>query len=59
VHALAERDLIDEYRSMVIPELVGRGTRLFTAATTPSQLRQVSAETIGQAVLVIYERQVS
>jgi dihydrofolate reductase len=29
VHALAERDLVDEYRILVFPDLVGRGTRLF------------------------------
>ncbi|HEV3309977.1 MAG TPA: dihydrofolate reductase family protein [Chloroflexota bacterium] len=58
VHALAERDLVDEYRIMVIPELVGRGARLFTDETTPSRLRQLSAETIGQAILVRYEREV-
>ena len=56
VHALAERDLVDEYRIIVIPELVGRGTRLFTAETTPTRLRQVSTETVGQALLVRYER---
>ena len=58
VHALAERDLVDEYRILVFPDLVGRGTRLFTAETTPSRLRRVSAETIGPAVLVRYEREV-
>jgi dihydrofolate reductase len=57
VHALAERDLVDEYRIMVIPELVGLGTRLFTPETTPSRLRQISAESIGQVVLVRYERE--
>jgi dihydrofolate reductase len=58
VHTLAERDLIDEYRIIVIPELVGRGTRLFTTETTPCRLRQVSTEPIGQAVLMRYEREV-
>jgi dihydrofolate reductase len=58
VHALAERDLVDEYRVLVFPDLLGRGTRLFTAETTPSQLRQVSAETTGPALLVRYEREV-
>ena len=58
VHALAEQDLIDEYRIQVFPELVGRGTRLFTAETPPTRLRQVSAETIGPAVLMRYEREV-
>jgi dihydrofolate reductase len=57
VHALAERDLVDEYRVLVFPDLVGRGTRLFTVETTPTRLRQVSAETTGPALLVRYERE--
>jgi dihydrofolate reductase len=56
VHALAEQDLVDEYRILVFPELVGRGTRLFTPQTTPTQLRLVSAETVDPAVLIRYER---
>jgi dihydrofolate reductase len=58
VHTLAERDLVDEYRVLVFPDLVGRGTRLFTTETTPTRLRQVSAESIGPAVLVRYEREI-
>jgi dihydrofolate reductase len=58
VHALAERDLVDEYRILVFPDLVGRGTKLFTAQTTATRLRQVSAETVGPAVLARYEREV-
>jgi dihydrofolate reductase len=58
VHTLAEQDLIDEYRIKIFPELIGRGTRLFTGETTPSRFRLVSAETSGQAVLVCYEREV-
>jgi dihydrofolate reductase len=58
VHALAERDLVDEYRILVFPDLVGRGTRLFSSETTPSRLRQISAETSCPAVLVRYEREV-
>jgi dihydrofolate reductase len=58
VHALAERDLVDEYRVLVFPDLIGRGTRLFTAETAPTRLRQVSAEVTGPAILVRYEREV-
>jgi dihydrofolate reductase len=58
VHALAEQDLVDEYRILVFPDLVGRGTRLFSAETPPSRLRQISAETSGPAVLMRYERAV-
>jgi hypothetical protein len=35
---------------------VGRGTRLFTSQTAPAQLRLASADTIGPAVLLRYER---
>jgi dihydrofolate reductase len=58
VHALAERDLVDEYRILVFPDLVGRGTRLFTSETSPTRLQQTSVENIGPAVLVRYEREV-
>jgi dihydrofolate reductase len=56
VHALAEQDLVDEYRIMVFPDLVGKGTKLFTAGTAPTHLRFISAETAGPAVLTRYER---
>ena len=56
VHTLAERDLVDEYRILVFPDLIGRGTKLFTDQTVPTQLRLVSAETAGPAVLLRYER---
>jgi dihydrofolate reductase len=56
VHALAAQDLVDEYRVLVFPELLGRGTKLFTGDTVPTQLRLVSAETVGPTVLMRYER---
>jgi dihydrofolate reductase len=56
VHALAEQDLIDEYRILVFPELIGGGTRLFTPRTVPARLSLVSAETVGPAILARYER---
>ena len=56
VHALAEQNLVDEYRILVFPELVGQGTKLFTNETVPAQLRLVSAEIVGPAVLTRYER---
>ncbi|HLI01416.1 MAG TPA: dihydrofolate reductase family protein [Acidimicrobiales bacterium] len=56
VHALARHDLVDEYRILVFPDLVGSGTRLFGAETAPTHLQLVSAETAGPAILVRYER---
>jgi dihydrofolate reductase len=56
VHALAGQDLIDEYRIMVFPELAGRGTKLFPAPMAPARLRLRSADIVGPAVLMCYER---
>ena len=56
VHRLAERNLIDEYRIMVFPELIGRGTKLFPAQTARAQLRLRSADVVGPSVLMRYER---
>jgi dihydrofolate reductase len=57
VHSLAERDLVDEYRILVFPEVVGHGTRLFTAETAPAHLRLVSAVPVGPALFVRHERE--
>ena len=57
VHALAERGLVDEYRILVFPDLVGHGTKLFTAETAPTHLRMISAETAGPALLTRFERE--
>ena len=57
VHALAEMDLVDEYRVMIFPDLVGHGTKLFTSETAPTHLRLISSETAGPTVLMRYERE--
>jgi dihydrofolate reductase len=56
VHALAQRDLVDEYRIIVLPTILGRGARLFEIESTPRDLRLVAAEKSGAGVFLRYER---
>jgi dihydrofolate reductase len=56
VHALAEHDRVDEYRILIFPTAVGDGTPLFSHKTTPAQLRLLSAEASGPAILARYGR---
>jgi dihydrofolate reductase len=53
---LMEHDLVDEYRLLVFPLVIGEGTRLFPGGTAPIDLHLVSAETAGAAVLLVYSR---
>jgi dihydrofolate reductase len=56
VHTLADHDLVDEYRIMVFPTVVGKGQRLFPEGTTPADLQLSSVEQKGAAVLLRYRR---
>jgi dihydrofolate reductase len=56
VHALAAADLVDEYRILLFPSVLGTGIRLFPEGSAPAHFRLVAAEPAGQAVLVCYER---
>ena len=47
VQALAERDLVDEYRLMVFPIIVGAGKKLFADTSHTAALRLVSSRTVG------------
>ena len=56
IRALMERDLVDEYRLLVFPVVLGEGERLFPEGISPIDLEVVSAERLGVATLVIYRR---
>ncbi len=56
VEKLIEADLVDEYRLLIFPIVVGEGRRLFPEGTLPIDLRLVDVERSGEAVLVTYHR---
>ncbi|GAA2487091.1 dihydrofolate reductase family protein [Streptomyces longisporus] len=56
VRALMAEDLVDEYRLITFPTLLGTGDRLFPTDTPPVHLECESAERTGPAVLACYRR---
>ncbi|MFG1677425.1 dihydrofolate reductase family protein [Micromonospora sp. NPDC049282] len=52
VHALARADVVDEYRLITFPTVLGRGERLF-AAGTPADFRFTRAEPVDAATLTV------
>jgi dihydrofolate reductase len=56
VHTLMAQDLIDEYRLLTFPTILGVGERLFPAGGPSADLECLSAEQSGGAVLTRYAR---
>lgn len=52
---LADHDLVDEYRMLIFPAVVGAGRRLFGSQTLGRELRLVSADALGVVGLLRYE----
>lgn len=54
VQALMEHDLIDEYRLMVYPTVLGGGRRLFADASRSQALRLVETRQVRDVLILIY-----
>jgi dihydrofolate reductase len=56
VRALIEHGLVDEFRLVIFPVVLGDGERLFGDASDKTPLRLVSTQTIGEGLpLLTYE----
>ena len=55
VRTLMEHDLVDEYRLMVFPTVLGAGKRLFGESGEAVALRLVDAKPAGETLILIYE----
>jgi dihydrofolate reductase len=55
VQTLMEHDLVDEYRLMVFPTILGAGKRLFGETSDAVALRLVDAKPAGETLILIYE----
>lgn len=56
VRTLMQHDLVDEYRLMVYPVILGGGKRLFQDGSDPRALRLVEAKPVGSGILTLVYR---
>jgi dihydrofolate reductase len=52
IRTLMEHDLVDEYRLLIHPVVLGNGKRLFADGTTPTALELVDTKTTSRGVVV-------
>jgi dihydrofolate reductase len=55
VRALQEHDLVDEYRLMIYPVVLGSGKRLFEDRSPRTALRLVETRPVGDCVILILQ----
>jgi dihydrofolate reductase len=53
VHTLMQHDLIDEYRLMVHPVVLGNGKRLFREGTNTLKLQLLETKTFSSGIVVL------
>jgi len=53
VQALVEEDLVDEYRVMLFPVVIGTGKRLFGETRDKKPLRLVDSRVVGDGVVIL------
>jgi len=53
IHSLMQEDLIDEYRLMVFPIVIGNGKRLFHGESQQKEFKLVQSQTFGSGVVVL------
>ena len=54
VDALAEQDLVDEYRLMIFPVVLGAGKRLFAGVGSDKPLRLADSKPAGACTILVY-----
>jgi dihydrofolate reductase len=57
IEHLAARDLVDQYRLLIFPIVLGQGRRLFADGTPPVDLELTGTEALGPVLRLVYDRQ--